>query len=122
MAQDFLYTQDGDLAWVNGGPLYSSGTEELKQALMSIIQTPIGLFMDGDVGMNFDWLLGGYDKEAAIAAIKTALMQDKRVISVISVIPSLSDDQRTVTFNIIVSSTLGKVDFSKEVDIDATDG
>ncbi|GAK47700.1 hypothetical protein LOSG293_110160 [Secundilactobacillus oryzae JCM 18671] len=121
MAEDFAYTQDGDLAWVNGGPMLISGTEELKQALMSRIQTPLGVFMDEDVGMSFEWFLGGFDENASKVAIENAIKQDQRVVNVNEVTPIISEDGRTVTFHIVVATTLGTIDFDKEVTMNGTE-
>lgn len=117
MAVDRLFDADGDLVWENGGPIEVSGLEELKQALMSIIQTPLGRFLDEDVGMSYEWLIGGYDEIAAKAAVETALMQDKRVISVTDVEANQSNG--TVVFHIICETTLGNCDFETEVNLDA---
>lgn len=122
MATAYAHDKNGDLAWVNGGPVIISDIDELKQALMSILQTPLGRFIDEDVGLSYDWLLGGYEEAAARAAIEDALTQDERVVSVTKVDPIMSKDKRHVVFHIVCETTLGTVDFDKEVDIDAVNG
>lgn len=117
MAVDNQFDADGDLVWENGGPVPISGIEELKQTLMSIIQTPLGSFLDEDVGMSYEWLLGGYDEVAAKAAVETAVMQDKRVIAVTNVEANRTGND--VVFHIICETTLGNCDFETEVNIDA---
>ncbi|WP_268914149.1 DUF2634 domain-containing protein [Lentilactobacillus sp. SPB1-3] len=119
MAVDFAYDQNGDLLMNNGSPMFISGLEELKQALSFILQTPKGYWIDEDVGMDFEWILNGYDEAGAKKAVEDTLLQDKRVTEVTYVEPEYQANQRTVIFAIKCQSTLGELDFTKEVNIDA---
>jgi phage baseplate assembly protein W len=120
MAEDLAYNQKtGDLIWTDTGPVMISGLEEIRQALTSIILTPIGLFVDETVGMDYDWVLGGYDEKMAINEITEALKQDERVIEVDSVTASHDPETRSVTFLIKVATTLGILNFEQEVSFDA---
>ncbi|TPR12237.1 hypothetical protein [Apilactobacillus timberlakei] len=108
MAKDLLYTTDGDLYMGPNGPVEVSGLDEIKQTLDFILMT-----------MDTSWLIGGYDENAAISTVNLALKQDKRVIDVIKVSSSYDNENHTVDFYIIVNTTLGTLDFRKELRADA---
>lgn len=128
MATDFLYDdKTGDLVLNDGRPVMISGTEELSQAIRSLLTTPKGTVPDDeDLGMDMSFLVGGFDEDMAIEAASEAIMQDKRVTDLrdVSVIPDF--EQGTVSFNLAYSSTVGDVGVDNptnvEVKMDAIRG
>lgn len=123
MAVDiFAFDKNGDLKFNNGDLVSVSGLDEIKQTLMLILQTPKGRWIDEDVGMDFDWVLDGYDEAGAKLAVEEALKQDKRVTEVTDVQADYIENTRHVVFSIVCQTTLGELDFNKEVDLNAIDG
>lgn len=123
MATDFLYDDSGDIVIQGGRPVMISGIEELAQALRMLLSTPKGSFMDDDdLGMDMTFLEGGFDQELGIEAAKEVIMQDKRVIEIHEITCEPDYETGVANFNISLSSTVGDIDFGKEVPFNATDG
>lgn len=120
MATDFLYDDSGDLVMQGGQPVLISGVEELAQAIRSLLSTPKGSFLDNeDMGLDMTFLFGGFDQELGIEAAREAIMQDKRVIEIHDITCDPDYDKGVANFTISLSSTVGDINFGKEVPLDA---
>lgn len=119
MAQDFLYTLDKDIYFDESGPVMIDGLDEIKQSINNILTTQLGTWIDEDVGLDYGWLIGGYDENAALSAIQEAIMQDQRVIEILNIDPSYDEKNHRVDFSLQINTTLGSLDFKKEVDVNA---
>jgi hypothetical protein len=120
LAQDLLYLPNRDVYVDENGLSSASGLDEIKQTINNILATPLGTWLDTDVGLDYSWLIGGYDENAAKLAIETAVKQDKRITDVLEISPSYDNDNHRVDFYIRLSTTLGELDFHKEVNTNAT--
>lgn len=120
MAQDLLYTDDGDLYISKDSPLYVTGLDEIKQSLNMILMTKKGTWSNENVGIDYDWLIGGFDRNACISSISDSIKQDKRIIDVVLVDPQINQNHTSVDIHIVVNTTLSQLDFWKEVKTDAT--
>lgn len=114
MSQDFMYSDgsnggvDGDLIIQGGQPIMIDQAEELRQAIRSLLSTPLGSFMDEDeVGIDFSFLIGGFDQNQAEEAATNAIMQDPRIISVDSITSNYDIETATITYLISYTSTFG---------------
>lgn len=120
MAKDLAYDDSGDLVLP---PTYVYDTEEIAQTLLNIVTTSLGTSIDENVGINFDWLLGGFDKGTAIVRVKAALNQDERVTNVDSVDVAINkSDPEQVDISFKVQTTLGEIALRKGVNVDALNG
>lgn len=119
MATDLLYTPDGDIYVDETGLSSASGLDEIKQSLDNIYSTQLGTWIESEVGLDYSFLIGGYDESAAIAAIETATKQDKRVTDILEISPSYDIKTHKVDFYVRVSTTLGELDFHEEVNENA---
>lgn len=133
MAVDWLYsdgsdgTVSGDLVIQGGSPVLISGTEELAQAIRSLLTTPKGTFEDDEErGMDMSFLVGGFDADMAQDAAREAIMQDKRVIAIHDITVTPDYDTGVAVFNIALTSTVGDIgmdrDWGTEVKLSATNG
>lgn len=122
MAKNPLFIIDGDLALDENGPIMIDGLNEIKQSINNILATPKGTWLDEDVGMDYSWLVGGYDENAAITAIEEAILQDKRVTDILNIDPAYDEPNHKVDFYLKINTTLGVLDFTKEVGLNAFNG
>lgn len=122
MAKNPLFTIDGDLVLENNGPIMIDGLNEIKQSINNILATQKGAWLDEDVGMDYSWLVGGYDENAAITAIEEAVLQDRRVTDILNIDPSYDEQNHRVDFYLKINTTLGVLDFTKEVELNAFNG
>ncbi|WP_338230780.1 DUF2634 domain-containing protein [Lactiplantibacillus paraxiangfangensis] len=120
MATDFLYDDSGDIVIQGGQPVIISGVEELAQALRSLLSTPKGSFLDNeDMGLDMTFIVGGFDQELGIEAATEAIMQDKRVTEIHDITCEPDYDTGVANFTISLSSTVGDINFGKEVPLNA---
>lgn len=118
MARDLaLDPKTRDLEW----PLrYISGKAEIKQALITLLMTRKGSFLDyPDVGMDYSFVYRKYNPFEMRLAVRETLLQDKRVIR-INNIQIKRDKNQIIHVNVDVQTTLGHIQFSKEMSHDAT--
>lgn len=111
MAIDLLYDEvTGDLVLNDGHQVEVSGTEELAQAVRSLLTTPKGTASgDDELGMDMSFLVGGFDEEMAIEAATEAIMQDKRITVLRDITVTLDEKRGVAVFNLAYSSTVGDV-------------
>lgn len=122
MAKGFKYDENGDLVFENGHIATAEGLDELTQAIGALLTTPYGSFLDEDeMGMNFNFALGNFDQREAVNSARKAIMQDKRVIEIKELKVEPDYDAGIVTIKISAATTLGDIDYGKEVPISATD-
>ena len=119
MSKDLKIDEGGDLVMENGSPVFVEGLEEVAQAIRLLVSTPKGSFLDTDYGMDFNFLLGGYDEKAAYIAVEDAINQDKRVVEIpsLDIEPDYLAGVVRITAGIV--TTMGDININQEVPLNA---
>lgn len=117
MAKDLLLTDDGDL-YLNNDFHFVNDKIELVQTLDTALRTEKGSAHNKDIGLDTSFLMGRFDSNSAISAIKDCLIKDKRVIDVRDI--SVEMQANKVVFNVHLFTTHGNLDISKGYDLNAT--
>ncbi|TPR16636.1 DUF2634 domain-containing protein [Apilactobacillus timberlakei] len=118
--KDIKLTKDGDISFTNGKIDMVDGIDQLSQNISVALSTPKGSFLDyKDYGLNMDFVINGFDREAGLVAVRECILSVGRVTAVNNLRCELDKEHGIATFFFSVNSTIGNFDEEQEVAINA---
>jgi phage baseplate assembly protein W len=100
--RDILLADDGDIDFAHA----VDADQEVMQSIRIILETSLGSFVgDADMGLDTSDLIGKqYNERYAVAAIREALTQEKRITAVndVAIAADLTVRTATVSLDLII--------------------